>query len=133
MKFLTIFFIFIAFTLAKILILNEGNTEPIVFPSFDAPDFDFIDLSGGCGGFTDCIEYVGAVLYNIGLTIIFLVLFIVELVTYVFELFALLLQVTFTGIDGAPFWINILLATPFAAAVALIIFRMSGGGEAESD
>lgn len=132
MKIVFIIFVFLAFTLAKILVINESTESPsIIFPTFDAPALDFIDLSAGCGGFVDCLEYIGAVIYNIGLGLIFLVLFIIELVGYIFELFALLINVTFTGVDGAPFWINALMTTPFLAAIAFILYKLIRKGSSE--
>lgn len=133
MKVVAIIFIFLAFTLAKVLVVNETDGQPeIIFPTLETPDFEFIDLSGGCSGFTDCIEYVGAVIYNIGLGLIFIVLFIVNLMVYIFQLFAVLLSVTFTGIEGAPFWVNLLLTVPFLASIAFIIYKLIRKGSSSA-
>lgn len=135
MKFnvLAIVFIFLAFTLFKILFINElGNEPEIIFPTLETPAFNFIDLSDGCGGFTDCIEYVGAVIYNIGLGLIFLVLFIVSLIVYIFELFAIIIEANFTGIEGAPWYFNLLLTFPFGFAISVILYKMVRRGSTEN-
>lgn len=133
MKLLAILFILVAWTVVKGLIVEDASGVPVLtFPTFETPSFAFQDLSGGCGSFTDCIEFVGYVLYNIGLGIIFLVLFFIELITYVFELFALIFQIQFTGVEGAPDYVNVLLALPFIAGIALIVFKMARSGETEA-
>lgn len=132
MKVLQIAFILLAFSTAKILVITEGGEAEITFPTFTAPDFQFIDLSGGCGGFTDCIEYVGAVLYNIGLGIIFLVVLLANLITYIFEIIVLLIEIQFLGVEGAPWWINTLMSFPLLAGMGFIIFKLVRSGKSES-
>lgn len=130
MKIVAVIFIFLAFSLAKILVLNEASETPVInFPTLDPPSFDPIDLSAGCSGFVDCTEYVGAVIYNLALGIIFLILFIIDLVLYIIQLFNLLLAVSFDGIEGAPFWINALFSIPFLAMIAFILYRLIRSGE----
>lgn len=130
MKLLVILFVFMAFSVAKILVLNEAAEQPeIVFPTFDNPNISFIDVSDGCGAFVDCIEYLGAIIFNIGAGIIYVVLVIVELITYLIEFFGLILAVQFEGIEGAPFWVNLLLSFPFLAALAIIFFKLFRSGE----
>lgn len=133
MKALAIVFIFVAFSFAKLLIIQEGSGAPaFTFPTFDAPTFEPIDLSAGCAGFFDCTEYVGAVFYNIGLGLIFFVEFIIELIGYIFSIIVLLISVQFAGIDGAPFWINGLLLLPFLLGMALIVFKLLRKGDSEA-
>lgn len=125
MKIVALLFIFLSYSVVKAMALEEINDTPaFTFPTFELPSLDFIDLSGGCGSFTDCIEYVGAVIYNFSLGIIFLILLIIELIVYVLELVALLVAIQFTGFDGAPQWVNTILTTPFLAAVGFIIFKL---------
>jgi hypothetical protein len=129
MRLIAILFILVTWTIVKGMILEDTSGTPVlVFPTFDTPDFEFIDLSGGCGGFTDCIEYVGAVIYNIGLGLIFLILFLVELLSYIFELLVLIFTIQFTGISGAPGWLNIILALPIVGALAIIVYTMARKG-----
>lgn len=104
-----------------------------VFPVLASPDIDFIDVGSGCGGFADCIEYVGAVLFNIGAGIIFLVLFFINLLVFVFELFTILIDVSFTGIDGAHWTINLVLITLNSAILALMIFAMIRAGRQSAE
>lgn len=132
MKTVQLVFILLGYLVFQILFVGSGGAEdPIIFPTFDVPDFEFIDLSSGCGGFTDCIEYVGAVIYNIGLGIIFLILFLIELITFVFDLFALIVEINFTGFNGAPWWVNLMFTVPLGAIIALLIYRMARSGETD--
>lgn len=134
MKIGFILFVFLAYAMAKVLILNESQGQPAIdFPTLDIPSFDFVDLSGGCGGFVDCIEYVGAVLLNMTLGIIFIVLLLINLIVYVFEVIGKILSLTFEGIEGAPFWVNALVVTPFLAALGVVIFKLIRSGESNSD
>lgn len=134
MKLLTIIFIFVAWTVVKGAIQSDISGTPIVtFPTFDPPEFDFRDLSGGCGGFADCIEYVGAVLYNLGQIIRVPIEFLIEVLQYIVEFIQLVVEIQFTGIDGAPTIINVLLTVPFFAAIALIIFNAIRRGKTASD
>lgn len=130
---LALTFFLLAFTIFKILYVNEDSGVPsISFPTFEPPDITFIDVSGGCGGFIDCTEYLANVIFNIGAGIIFLVQFIIELVVYIVQFFAVLIQVQFIGIDGAPWFINLLLATPISVAIGLILFKMFRSGASET-
>lgn len=104
----------------------------INFPTLDTPDIDFIDVSAGCGGFTDCIEYIGAILYNFVAGVIFLILFIINLLIYIFALLAILISVSFTGIDGAPWQFNTFIITVNAAVIALIIFFLIRSGKSDA-
>lgn len=135
MKFNAVLIVFIlfAFSTFKILYANSNDAAPhFEFPTLDPPDIEFRNVSGGCGGFIDCTEYLGAVLFNIGAGIIFLVLFLIELIVYVIELFALIVEVTFTGFAGAPWWVNALSTLPFFMAIGIIIYRLVRSGESEN-
>jgi hypothetical protein len=135
MRIVTLLFIVTMFTATKAMIINEdAEVALIVFPTFDPPgDFAFRDLSGGCGGFVDCIEYVGAVIYNVALAPVFVISFLIGVITYVFALFALFIEVTFTGVEGAPWWLNLAISLPILASLAVILYRMVPiGGEKNS-
>lgn len=133
MKLLPIFFLFVAFAIFKVLVISAGETETeIDFPTFEVPVFEPRDLSGGCGGFTDCIEYVGAVIQNIGEGLIFIILFIIEILAFLFALIALILSNSFEGIDGAPWWVNLLLQTPLLAAVTIILYKLIRKGDSSA-
>lgn len=133
MNIVTIIFILLSFTIVKGLIQEDAAGAPeFLFPTLDVPDFEFQDLSAGCGGFTDCIEFVGYVIYNIGLGIIFLVLLLINLVVYIFDILTLIIEINFTGIEGAPTFINAILALPFAASIAIIIFKLVRKGSSDA-
>lgn len=125
MKAITILFVFFAYAIAKLLIINSGTAVPTIeIPTLETPDLEFIDLSDGCAGFFDCTEYLANVIYNIGQGIIYLVLLLVNLVVYLFQIIGLLITVTFTGIEGAPTWLNALLILPFAGGIGFIIYKL---------
>lgn len=130
MKLVALIFIYLVWAIFLITYANTSESIPaVVFPTLESPDIDFIDVSDGCGGFIDCLEYIGAVLFNIGAGIIFLVLFIINLIVYVFQILAILLEVSFTGIDGAPWQFNTTISTVSAAIIAMLVFRLIRSGK----
>jgi hypothetical protein len=132
MKILAIFFVLISFNLFKIVYNDSTDSGPVIeYPTLNLPEFNPIDVSGGCGGFVDCIEYVGAVLYNLALGIIFVVEFLIRIFVYIFQLIILVVQQTFTGIEGAPLVINVLITLPYAAGIGFIIYKLVRSGESE--
>lgn len=129
MNLVFIVFVLVAFSTVKLLIIDNVEGAPaLTFPSFDAPTFEPIDVSGGCSGFIDCTEYLGAVVFNIGLGIVFVVEFVIELTAFLFALFAVIIALQFAGIEGAPLWLNTLLVTPFVLAVSVILFKLVRSG-----
>lgn len=133
MKIVALIMLNVLFAVFKILYANTTEEIPdITIPSIDTPNIDFIDVSGGCSGFTDCIEYVGAVLYNIGAGIIFVILFIIELLLYLFEIFALILQTSFSGIEGAPELVNLILVLPITLSIAFILYKLIRKGSSQA-
>lgn len=132
MKLIPLLTFLLAFTVLKGMILEEAAGAPVfTFPTLDVPDFDFIDLSGGCGSFTDCIEYVGAVIQNVALGIIFLILLIINLLVYIFEVITLIVSINFSGFEGAPWYVNAILSTPIVGSLALIVFLVVRSGRAQ--
>lgn len=130
MKTVALILTLVAFSIFKILYIDSSDTTPaIVFPTFVQPDIEFKDVSDGCTGFVDCIEFVGWVLFNIGAGIIFLITFLINLLVFVFRILAILVEVQFIGIDGAPWWVNIILAIPITGTVAMIIYKMARKGD----
>lgn len=132
MKLLVIIFIMIMFPVLVAVYNNEQtDSTPIVFPTLDTPDLDFVDLSGGCGFFLDCIEYLANVIFNFVLGLIFLVVLIIDVVIFIVELLVLLIDLQFSGIDGAPFYINAaLIMVPIAGAISIYLMIRSGKSEA---
>lgn len=132
MKLIAIIFTLFAFALAKSMILNTAEPGALEFPTLDFPDANFDALPTGCGGFTDCIEYVGTVLVNLVLGIVFVVEVIFALILFVIEVFVLLATVGFTGVEGAPTWINALLVLPFVVGIGLVFYRLVRSGASEA-
>src|SRR5688572_8759704 len=63
-----------------VTLYESGTVDESTFPTFSAPSIVFEDIPPSCGGFTDCIEYVGKILVNFVLGIIFVVLLIVSVI-----------------------------------------------------
>jgi hypothetical protein len=126
---LVITFVLIAWTGVKAMMLNADEPESVTFPEFDAPDIEFNDLPDSCGGFTDCIEFVGNIIVNLVLGVVFVVLFLLALIIFVIEFVALLATIGFEPLDGAPAFVNVLLAVPTAAGIAIILYRMLRKGD----
>lgn len=131
MKLITVFFTFLVFTVIKGMVISDSSgAAAISFPELDVPSFEFRDLSLGCGGFTDCIEYVGAVFYNIGLGLIFIVLLLVNLLVYIFEIFVLVINIMFAEIGG-PWWVDTIMLIPYFLIFGVIIYKMVHSGSSE--
>ncbi|MHB1059786.1 MAG: hypothetical protein ACYC0F_18075 [Rhodanobacter sp.] len=132
MKIVTILFVFVAYGLIAAAIVNEGAQNPVfVFPTLDVPEFEFIDVTQGCGGVFECIGYIGDIIYNFVVGVIFVILFLANLLIYVAELFILIFTVAFEGAEGAPTEVNILLRLPFVAGIAFIIYKLIRSGKSE--
>lgn len=129
MSILQILFIIVSFAVVKGLIINEANSTAFELPTFTPPSITFQDVPDSCGGFTDCIEYIGDLLTNVVLGVIYLILFIVELVRYIGLLTIFIAQNAFQGVDGAPDWLNLLMSTPLIAGTAIIIYKLARSGE----
>lgn len=129
MKLMALVTIQLAWAIFLVTYANTSEEYPnIEFPTLSTPDITFLDVSGGCGGFTDCIGWLAAIVFNIGAGVIFLVLFIIDLLVFLFELFGLLLDVSFTGIDGAPWQFNVLITILSSAVIAVLLFRAVRSG-----
>lgn len=136
MKFnaLFIFFVLLAFSAFK-LIYVESQNQPtgLELPVFNLPQVVFQNLTGGCGGFIDCTEYLADVLLNIGAGIIFLVLFIIALVVYIIDLVIFITELTFTGFgEGTPWYVDVLATAPFFLAIGFIFYKLGRKGDSES-
>lgn len=126
---LLITFVLIAWTGVKAMMLNADDPDSVEFPTFDSPDVEFETLPSSCGGFTDCIEFVGLIIVNLVLAVVFIILFLIALIAFVIEFVALLATVGFEPLDGAPAFVNVLLAVPTAAGIAIILFKMLRKGD----
>jgi hypothetical protein len=140
MRFVALLFLLVAFGFVKGLILSAESGAELDFPEFATPTIsgdcstvnasasstciEIFDLSGGCGGFTDCIEYVGNLIWNIGAYFIWLVLFIISLVAFVVNLAVLMGTLLFDPIPGAPSWVSLLINAVLPATLAIKIYRL---------
>jgi small-conductance mechanosensitive channel len=131
MKIVMIAFVLITFSVVQALILS-GETDAVTIPTLNAPDTDFNDFPDDCSGFFDCTEYVGQVLIVIGQAIIYVVLLIVALLIFLVQFTAFLAESQFTGVDGAPPWVNLLLSLPFLLAIGLFLFKALRKGDTDA-
>lgn len=129
---MVILFVLIAWAGVKAMMLNADEPDSVVFPTFTAPDLDFREIPESCGGFTDCIEYVGNIIVNFVLGIVFVILVVFGLIAFILEFVALLVTVGFEPLDGAPSFVNVLLAIPTAAGIAIIAFKALRKGDTEA-
>jgi di/tricarboxylate transporter len=132
MKLLGIFFIFLAYGVF-VAMYNTGESESAPdFPVFDAPEANFVDIPDDCSGFFDCTEYVGNVLKNIVLGVIYVVLLIVALLVFIIAFLALVAESAFSGIEGMPGWANALIVGVLGAAIAIIAYRAFRQGDTDT-
>lgn len=118
------------FGILRALVFNGvAGVEVIDFPALEISEPDLIDLSGGCGGFTDCTEYLGNVFLNIGNIIIAVFDFVVSLLVFVFEISLLVGDALINPLPGAPILVNGLITGILGVIVAFMIFRMSRTGD----
>lgn len=145
MRIVTILFIMVVYNVMALFIVGDTSGDPALdFPTFDVPSFDFESYGneGSCGTFDvgECIEFlarvmrnIGIAIRNIGIGIIGATQLIFNLVTFVIELSVIILASAATGIDGAPWYVNLALFTiPFVAGISMIIYKMVRSGEDES-
>lgn len=138
-----ILFTMVAYGIISLFIV--GDTTPgttLELPTFDIPDFTFESYGseGSCGTFDvgECIEFLGRVMRNIGIAIrnigigiIGFTQLIFNLVVYIVELSALVLTLLFTGVDGAPWYVNIFITLPFIGGIGLITYKLVRSGDSD--
>lgn len=130
MKIIAVIFIFLSFTIFKAMVLETTQPDSFDIPTLDFPDLEFNELPDGCGGFTDCIEYVGNIIVNLVLGVVYVVLLLFNLVVFIAALFVLVGEVTITGIEDAPAWVNLIIFTPYLGIVGIILFKLIRKGDA---
>lgn len=120
----------IIYAILSAFVVNSGESvEAIDLPTLDLPTFDFIDISGGCGSFTDCTEYLANVVYNIGLGIIAVVQTLFALIAFVVEFSVVIVGLSVSGISNAPVWLNTVVGGYLGISMGIIIFRMARKGD----
>lgn len=124
MKIVTILFIFFAFTVCKLMVIGATTDDSnLSLPTLTQPNITFKTL-GACDSVGACIGYLADVIYNIGAGIIYGALLIINLVVYFFSFIFLVGNVLFTGVDGAPDWLNAIMTLPFLAGFGIIVFKL---------
>lgn len=132
----------VAYSIVSLMIINASSEEATIeLPTFDVPSFDFESYGneGSCGGAFDvgeCIEFLARVMKNLGIAVRNIAIgligtfqLIFNLVVYIVELAALVLVLLLTGIDGAPWYLNIFVTLPFIGAVGLITYKLVRKGD----
>lgn len=109
---------------------GDGNLEE--FPTFDPPGIEFRTVPSSCSGFLDCTEYVGDIIVNFVLGVVYVVLLLVEIVRLLVELLILAVINAFAGLNGAPIWLNVGIISFFGIGFALAIYRAVRSGETET-
>lgn len=131
MKLSVVLFTSLAYTIIAALLVQETAPEvEINFPVLEVPTFDPVDLSGGCSGFSDCTEYLANVVKNIGEGVIYGVLLFFALVGFAIDLIAVIISLS-AGIEGAPWYVNLLITAPFTASIGLILYKLIRSGSSE--
>lgn len=129
MKLLFLIFLFLSYGIF-VTLYNSGESPTAPdFPQFNAPNITFQDLPAHCSGIIDCTAYIGNVLINIVLGIIFFVLLIVAMLVFIVALVALFAASGFNGIEGAPDWFNALVLGVLGAAFGIMIYRSLRKGD----
>lgn len=113
-------------------VYSGGDGEAEEFPTFSAPPIEFRDVPNGCGGFLDCTEYLADIVVNFVLGIVYAVLVLVEIITLLAQLLILAIQNAFTGLNGAPAWLNAGILAFFGITFAIAVYRMVRKGDADA-
>lgn len=124
-------FLLIASTLTGVY-YGQSQGASLDFPTLELPTVEFIDLSAGCAGFSDCTEYLANVFRNIGAGAIAGAQFTFEILSFTFALFGFLIEVVFllvAGINQAPWYISGPIATILLVMVSLWLIKTVRGQE----
>lgn len=132
MKLLEITFVFLAFTIVKALFLASVTEFTVEFPTLEVPEFEFVETGGGCGGFSECLEFIGFVLRNIAIALIDTVELLFNFTIFFFDFLGVVTDILFTDIDGLTFYLDLLLFGVYTAALAIILYRAFKSGETEA-
>jgi len=132
MNLMVIFTTFLLYGLFVAAFNGETSTEN-AFPSFQEPSVDFYPIPDSCGGFADCIEYVGRIITNFVLGVVYVVLLLVEIIRVLVALIVLVVTSAFTGVDGAPTWFNNSVVGMFGVSTILIIYKSIRSGSTDAE
>lgn len=127
----------VIFSAMKALIISSAFATPIVFPEWEEPSTvfgwepDFKKVSGA-DFIADALSNIGEIFKLIGENVIALFQLIMESVLFVSAWVVFIFSNALAPIEGAPTIINILLITPFSAAVATMILQLLTGRKADA-
>ena len=113
-------------TLTALYYGGEAETA-IAFPTFDAPTVELINLTGGCGSFTDCTEYLANVFRNIAAVVVATVQFGAATIEFLLDLFGFFINavglIVYT-LQASPWYIQGFVGTVLIVTVALWLVGM---------
>lgn len=123
------------YTTLKGMILYEAGAEPLelpVVPTFSTNEqFDFRDVAG-LDAVADAIYNLVEVFRVVAIYVIDSLIFTGELIVYIGALIITIGGLVFTTIEGAPYYVNILVTTPQVLMMGIIIYKMLRSGETET-
>lgn len=123
---------FLAYSLFVAMYNQDTSEDAPEFPTFDPPGVDFQNIPNDCSGLFDCTEFVGKVLVNIVLGVVYVVLLLVEIIRLLVEITTLILLSAFSGIEGVPAWFNTLIVGAFAVMTVVVIYKSVRKGDTDS-
>ena len=131
-KFGVILFVLLAFGTLKSLILLE-DSDAITAPDFIEPTFAFsfdpdFKKVGGADFIADALSNIGEVFLLIGENLVALFIGLAQTTALVFQFIFFLFQLVFTGIPGAPWYINVLIVLPFTIGLIYVVVALIRGG-----
>ena len=132
MKIVAIILIFIGYGMFTAMYNQGSDTAAADFPQFNGPNITFQSLPPNCSNIIDCTSYIGKVIVNIVLGVIYLVLLVVAVLLLIVQIVALIATSAFHGIDGASPWLNALIISFFGLSVSIAIYRAIRKGDASA-
>jgi hypothetical protein len=123
---------FLAYSLFVAMYNQSTSEDAPDFPTFSPPSVDFENVPSSCDGFLDCTEFIGKVIINIVLGVVYVVLLIVEIIRLLVEIATLILVSSFAGIEGVPTWFNTLVVGCFAVMTIVVIYKSVRKGDTDS-
>lgn len=126
-------FALLAYSVLKFMIIGDvaGQPQPDI-PEFGQFDTGLEFITPECGNpIFLCIDYLGDVIYNISTAFIKAVEFLMNVVTYFILLLVFIGSISVQTLPDAPWYVNILLLTPYTFLIALMLFKLVRKGDDE--
>jgi hypothetical protein len=132
MKFTALIFLFITFAVIEAMVIaTTTDGLEIDFPEMGTPELNFKDI-GECSGIASCTKLIAFAIFNGALGIIAAVQYAFYLSRYIVQIIGLVLQLSFTGIPGAPFYVDLIVMTPLLGTLGVIIYKLLRTGNSEA-